>query len=59
MEAFWGVVIIAGPALLLAALAWGWARNRRISRADEARSDRGTHRLREDLADEQDRRADL
>ncbi len=59
MEGFWGVVIIVGPILLLAALIWGWMRNRRVDRKTEARSDRGTHRLREDLAEEQDRPVDL
>lgn len=59
MEGLWGVVLIGGPLLLLAAFIFGWLRNRQMSEAQERESDRGTRELREEIAESPDKSMDL
>ncbi|MBT8426517.1 MAG: hypothetical protein KJO02_00660 [Erythrobacter sp.] len=59
MEGLWGVVIIAGPLLLLAAFIFGWLRNRQMSESEKLRSDRATRELREEIAETPEKRVDL
>ena len=53
MEDIWSIVVIVGPLLLLAASIYAWVRNKRTTRSEDLRSDRGTRNLREKLDAEQ------
>lgn len=59
MESPWALIVIVGPILLLGFLIYGWISNRKMSRSEKIRSDRGTRELREEMADEPDKRVDL
>ncbi len=59
MEGLWGVVIIAGPLLLLAAFIFSWLRNRDMSESEKLRSDRATRNLRKEIAETPEKRVDL
>jgi hypothetical protein len=54
MEALWPIVTVLGPLLLLAALIWGFMRNRGQSAAGVQRSEDGARELREKIDREDD-----
>ena len=58
MGSVWGFIVIAGPLLLLGFAIYGWMSNRKLTRREKIESDRGTRELREELAEENDRRID-
>lgn len=59
MEGFWGIVVVVGPILLIAAIIYATLRNRKAKGATERRADLGAKRLREDIEHSPDRDPDL
>ena len=59
METILSFATVAGPILLLAAIIWAWARNRKTSDAVDRKAEQGARDLQHELEDRQDRKADL
>lgn len=59
MEDIWGILLIVGPILLLAAMVYAWFKNRSITPREEDLSDAGTRALRHDIENDPNRPVDL
>ena len=59
MEDIWGILLVVGPVLLLAAMVFAWFRNRSLTRREENLSDAGTRALRREIEEEPNRPVDL
>lgn len=59
MEPVLAAATVIGPILLLAAVIWACLRNRRASRSNEARAERGARELRHDIEDRPRKDIDL
>lgn len=52
----WSIVLILGPAILLAVIIWGFVRNRAAGRGSVERAEEGAVRLREEIERDSDPR---
>ena len=59
MEDIWGILLVVGPVLLLAAMVFAWFRNRSLTQREENLSDAGTRALRRDIEEDPNRPVDL
>lgn len=59
MGSLWTLIVIAGPLLLLAVIVYGWKKNRDAPKWKTRRAEHGAKELREDMAEEPDKKVDL
>lgn len=59
MDGVWTIIIVVGPILLLAALIFGWKKNRDATEWKTRKAERGARELREEIEERSNKKIDL